>query len=424
MGLADYAPATIADFIDRKVNAAEAPIAAYLAEHAFMAQVVLAAQGSVVNAARAFPFVGDIAIAAVHPSETIHGWADMFRFGAGFAEAIEKRSVAPAARDVLRGANIVALLEGGRNMVATRVRLATGARTAALLRDVPGGGCAPVAATYVLRKNGRAPRINVADIVVAHGGDPAVLADYELGRAGVLRALDELNIPYRTLPNPATMEELERIVRAAKQDVIFGVRITAGPEAGVRHAMVAFIDDAGQFRIWDRTGNVVSTLAELEQRAGYQGLGTATPSGADASRPLILIEGLSVARTAARTAVLTLVLSTLLAVSRQHADPQMVAEGIESSYQRAAGTIPATLPSVPILGAPKVERRRVAPRADWLTGVKYRLNHLGYGAGPIAHGYDHRSKAAVRAFQHDYRLRVDGIPGPITQGRLVAVCGY
>jgi hypothetical protein len=49
MGLADYAPATIADFIDRKVSTAEAPIAAYLAEHAFMAQVVLAAQDTVVN---------------------------------------------------------------------------------------------------------------------------------------------------------------------------------------------------------------------------------------------------------------------------------------------------------------------------------------------------------------------------------------
>jgi peptidoglycan hydrolase-like protein with peptidoglycan-binding domain len=40
------------------------------------------------------------------------------------------------------------------------------------------------------------------------------------------------------------------------------------------------------------------------------------------------------------------------------------------------------------------------------------------------HVYDDRCKRAIRAFQRDYRLRVDAIPGPQTQARLVQVCGY
>jgi peptidoglycan hydrolase-like protein with peptidoglycan-binding domain len=75
------------------------------------------------------------------------------------------------------------------------------------------------------------------------------------------------------------------------------------------------------------------------------------------------------------------------------------------------------------------DRRKAAPRPDWLTGVKYRLNHLGYGAGHIRGGsvsadYDDRCKRAIRAFQKDSGLRVDGIPGPATQAKLVAAVGY
>lgn len=413
---------TFSDFVDRKVNAAEEPVAEYLDQHTFMAQVVFATQDSVTRQASIIPLGAEISNVFMHPADTVHGFVDMFRFGAGTAETIDTGSPGGVVKDVVRGANIVALLTGAKNAGAARVRLTTGASEAALLKNVKGPACAPMSAAFALRKSGVAPRIKVADLVRAVGGDPAVPGDLRLGLDGVESALQTLKLPHRILKNPTSMAELEKIVRAQNGSAIFGVKFNSGPLAGKRHAMVAFIED-GQFKIWDRTENVVSSLAELEQKVpAYEGLGTATPTGAD--RPLIMIDSLSVVRELGKAAVLTLKLSTMLAVSRKDADVQMVAEGIEAKAQRADGKIPETIPSVPIIGGPIIIRKQVAPRSDWLTGVKYRLNHLGYGAGRVVHVYDERCKAAIRAFQKDYGLRVDAIPGPQTQGWLVKVCGY
>ena len=234
----------------------------------------------------------------------------------------------------------------------------------------------------------------------------------------MLQALDKLKIPYRTVTNPASMAELETIVRGQRGTTIFGVLF----ENGDRHAMVAFVDEAGSFKIWDRTGKTVASLAELE--ASYPGISRARPSGADPRRPLIVVDSLSVSQSALQSGILTMKIVPMLAVSREHADAQMVAEGIETRVQRAGGTVPEKLPHVPILGVKAPDRKRTAPRSDWLTGVKYRLNHLGYGAGRVAHLYDERCKRAICAFQRDYRLRIDAIPGPKTQACLVRVCGY
>lgn len=119
MGVANkVAPSNISDFIDKKVNAAEQPITDYLAQHAFMAQVVFATQDSVTRQASIFPVVGDLAKVAMHPADSVRGFADMFRFGAGLAETIDTGSPEPVIRDVVRGANIVALLYGAKNMAA------------------------------------------------------------------------------------------------------------------------------------------------------------------------------------------------------------------------------------------------------------------------------------------------------------------
>jgi len=55
---------------------------------------------------------------------------------------------------------------------------------------------------------------------------------------------------------------------------------------------------------------------------------------------------------------------------------------------------------------------------EYLTGVQARLNNLGYNAGSIDGIFGPKSRAAVLAFQKDYDLDPDAIPGPITQGKL------
>lgn len=63
------------------------------------------------------------------------------------------------------------------------------------------------------------------------------------------------------------------------------------------------------------------------------------------------------------------------------------------------------------------------PPAAWLTGVQARLKHLGYYAGPINDKFDTPTRNAVLAFQGKHGLKVDGIPGPKTQAKLVEVVG-
>jgi peptidoglycan hydrolase-like protein with peptidoglycan-binding domain len=61
--------------------------------------------------------------------------------------------------------------------------------------------------------------------------------------------------------------------------------------------------------------------------------------------------------------------------------------------------------------------------------VQWRLNALGLGAGPVDGNMGPRTGAAVVRFQREQTkggtpLAIDGIPGPLTQKRLVEVLGY
>ncbi len=82
----------------------------------------------------------------------------------------------------------------------------------------------------------------------------------------------------------------------------------------------------------------------------------------------------------------------------------------------------------PIENLPAVFRdagQNTAPRSDWLTGVQFRLNALGFGAGIVDGKMTVSTNNAILAFQRSYPpLKVDGIPGPKTQAKLVNVCKY
>ena len=55
---------------------------------------------------------------------------------------------------------------------------------------------------------------------------------------------------------------------------------------------------------------------------------------------------------------------------------------------------------------------------ETITGVKARLNNLGYDCGDVNSIQDEEYESAVRQFQTDYGLKVDGIVGPQTRGKL------
>jgi hypothetical protein len=55
---------------------------------------------------------------------------------------------------------------------------------------------------------------------------------------------------------------------------------------------------------------------------------------------------------------------------------------------------------------------------ETVSGIKGRLNNLGYDVGRVDNQQDDAYFAAVRQFQQDNDLDVDGIVGPITRGKL------
>lgn len=55
---------------------------------------------------------------------------------------------------------------------------------------------------------------------------------------------------------------------------------------------------------------------------------------------------------------------------------------------------------------------------DTPTGIQERLQNLGFDCGPVDGVIGKRTRAAVRAFQIEHELVVDGDPGPKTQAKL------
>ncbi|PZU85301.1 MAG: hypothetical protein DI527_21555 [Chelatococcus sp.] len=100
--------------------------------------------------------------------------------------------------------------------------------------------------------------------------------------------------------------------------------------------------------------------------------------------------------------------------------PEVVKASFDAFKERKQGKTVIRLPEIVIKAGGKA-----APRPEYLTGVQFRLNALGFGAGRVDGIKGPKTTRAVRAFQKSYPpLKVDGIPGPQTQDKLVEICGF
>jgi hypothetical protein len=234
--------------------------------------------------------------------------------------------------------------------------------------------------------------------------------------------------------------QIDDVVRAAERHdgvIIFAIRwISARTGAQMSHSMIA-VRTASGVRFADYGGKFMKSLSDLNQRgaawASHTGYEIATNAGMG---QMVLIEGMKMigaldryANAVFRTGMIALEgvsaietpegveLAFPVAVAAGSMADPAEAEIVKQSFQvfkdRANGSPPAKL-WTPL---------RTAPRIDQLTGIQYRLNALGFGAGPVDGAMGPRTTKAISAFQRENGLRADGVPGPKTQSKLKEILG-
>jgi Putative peptidoglycan binding domain len=254
-----------------------------------------------------------------------------------------------------------------------------------------------------------------------------------------------------------SIEEVVRVARTEGAPVVFAFRTTVKDGLGklkeIRHSVIAIRDASGAVKFADYGGKMFGSLDQLVSRWGSkaapielykmtQGASAAVVGGTvealgEFGRHLqqgaaLVLSGMDAFETdedGVDVAFPVTVAAVNAPAQADDATAQVVKESFENFVQRkTGGPLAATRPrQAPMAMEPIEIKGRVpsAPRADWLTGVQFRLNHLGFAAGPVDGVAGPLTQRAVRAFQKYYPpLIVDGVPGPLTQARLVQVCGY
>jgi len=218
--------------------------------------------------------------------------------------------------------------------------------------------------------------------------------------------------------------------------------LKAGSVERVGHRMLAYRDRLGRVAFDNGYGGVYRSLAEVAayfKRTGITFVPGRTPMLVRFAEPAAIAfefaPGLALAGLNLLTGVH--IIDTLdgpqLAIELG-VPPQELEKSVTPAILQAAGGAVVLrgqgkrvmrMPPIEVVGRPE----NALPRPDWLTGVQWRLNAVGHGAGPVDGIMGPMTRHAVKAFQREqteggHRMLIDGIPGPQTQRRLVEVLGY
>ena len=254
--------------------------------------------------------------------------------------------------------------------------------------------------------------------------------------------LTKQGIRLRNLGRLGSIEEVAQAAASSDGVVVFAIEWTDAVGKIHRHSMIA-VRTLGGVRFADYGGKFISSLSELAARGGSWaakgGFRVVSPAGTGSS---VLFEGMEVLGALERHASevfkggvlllegvralnppsgveLAFQVMPAVAIESVAHEPEVVKASFEAFKQRKAGRPVVRMKPVEIKG-----RRNGPPPPDLLTGVQYRLNALGFGAGRVDGINGPRTTRAVKAFQHTYDLKADGIPGPKTQARLAEIRGY
>lgn len=194
---------------------------------------------------------------AVHTSMALgSGFVDLLRLGEGTAQGGWGYG-----RDALRLLVVAGpIFRGGRLLLARATPNATGPV------------CSYIASAGALRRTGTRFFVRASDLIAKSGGGAPTSMSQLLG------LLRTFGAKVRSLGQPSTVADLQRLTATHRNGVVlFGIRWTRPSGAGAGHALYAFRDGLGRFRIADRTGRIVGQLSELN--SSYANIGNATMQG-------------------------------------------------------------------------------------------------------------------------------------------------
>lgn len=247
----------------------------------------------------------------------------------------------------------------------------------------------------------------------------------------------------RLITDQKTIQGVSALAQQGDGVVVFAIKAPRSGGKTFVHSIIAVRDELGRVKFADYGGKLYNSVAELvgkwpdvdvtklelatkEGKAagavveGFELTGLMEDAMAVFYEGVFWIEGVTAIETieGADLAVPVVLAATPEPAKKDPAPPAVVKTAFDAFKQRKQGKPVIRLPDLRIVG-------HAPPRADWLTGVQYRLNASGFGAGPVDGIMGPKTRGAVKTFQKAYPpLVVDGVPGPKTQAKLVAVCGY
>jgi hypothetical protein len=380
------------------------------------------------------------------------GMVDVLRFGEGAAQGGFKGYGKDALR-LLMLLGPLGRVGGIANRFLTPLIQSGNLRLAVQVAGVDGPCTFQAVNNAIAITKGKSLFVTVADMAAGAGKNLSQLAktaagDYQLGAwvDELVPFLRQSGMRVKEVTGLTQLEEVSALAQKETAPVIFAIRTTVRNAAGATeelfHTVIASRTPTGLVRFADYGGKYVETLPKLVEDLGYgkplsislyqSGSSATIVNGARltgefavklAKGAFLVMEGLVTIQTnehGVEFAVPVAYVAAPTPVAKAPADPEVIKGSFDAYKSRLQGKPVLRMPEITITAG-----RKTAPRADWLTGVQYRLNALGFGAGPVDGIMGPRTRKAVLTFQRTYPpLTVDGIPGPKTQSRLSQICGY
>jgi hypothetical protein len=382
---------------------------------------------------------------------------DLLRLDEGMAETYETGRVTPLIQDLGRAAVIAGPLAKALGTGVNAAARGWGLLRGRFMFKTVGmrGPCVPTSLDRALLIAGqnRGGRLFVTfeNYLRALGKSPAQFAAMRNQAAGgpgvfardLLPFLHSIGKKVAPVFGITTEAQLIALIGRTRNVVTFAIKWT-GPQGPVGHQVLAYRNAFGKVVFNTGYGKECATLAEVIQ----QWRGAKNVALAVKDTPLLLryvdAVGVTAFQMAGNFAVAGIAILAGVEVIDTLDGPQLAIElgvppqELEKSVtpailQAAGGAVVLRgqgkrvmrMPPIEVVGRPE----NAPPRPDCLTGVQWRLNAVGHGAGPVDGIMGPMTRHAVKAFQREqteggHRMLIDGIPGPQTQRRLVEVLGH